>query len=264
MSVVLAVVLGAIIGLSLGALGGGGSILTVPALVYILGQSAHQAVAESLIVVGVTSIVAAISHARAHHVRWGTGAVFGVLGVVTSYLGSALSALIDPNLLLLAFAALVLIAAVAMWTRTRPKGGKEAAPPTRLPSDGRWNRAATLRVVSSALIVGFLTGFLGVGGGFVIVPALVLSLGMEMPIAVGTSLLVIAINCAVSLVPHLGTATIDWKIVIPFTLGAVAASLGGKLVADKASGKWLTRSFVFLLIAVAIYVATRSILALTA
>lgn len=287
MSLLLAVVLGGLIGVSLGALGGGGSILTVPALVYALAQSAQAATTASLVIVGITSVAAAAGHARSGNVRWRIGLLFGVAGAVTSYGGSVLNRLVDPNLLLLAFAALMLVAAAAMLRRTtQPTGDgpQLPAPSRRRPEDpvrvshqydvtrvallehtapdrtpgsvGTRHRAA--RFVAAAGVVGFLIGFLGVGGGFIVVPALVVALGFSMPIAVGTSLLVIAFNSAVALLARSGAETFHWAVIIPFTIAAVIGSLAGNLVADRVSGRTLTKSFAALLVAVAVYVAARS------
>lgn len=290
-----ALILGAVIGLSLGALGGGGSILTVPALVYALSEKASAATTGSLIIVGITAAVGSIGHARAGRVRWRAGIGFGFAGIASSYLGTALNKHVNADVLLLAFSLLVVIAASGMWRRaasnpptpapapepalvgvtgTAPLPRAELAPhdasvPTGGsgdvgPSTGRAGRSVWLRVVVAGLVVGFLTGFFGVGGGFVIVPALTLALGFAMPEAVGTSLVIIAINSAAALAERAGQhQSVDWHVVAPFAAAAVVGSLLGKNVADRASGPVLTRSFAILLVAVAIYTATRSIVGLS-
>lgn len=286
MILLVAVALGVLIGLSLGALGGGGSILTVPALVYAVGESAHAATTESLVIVGITALAAAIGHARAGHVKWAAGLVFGLTGVASSYLGTAANRAVNPNVLLLAFAGLTVIAATAMLLRQRgsahhpagpaagmaPSGDQRGEPGTVLArqetTTASLRRAAVtpavaMKVLAAGLAVGFLTGFFGVGGGFVIVPALVMALGYEMPIAVGTSLLVIAINSAAALLARSGHETFHWAIIVPFTLAAIAGSLAGKRVTDRLEPAKLSRAFVALLFAVAIYVAIRSGLALS-
>ena len=295
MTIFAAVALGILIGVSLGALGGGGSILTVPALVYVLGESAHAAITESLVIVGITSVVAAVGHARVRHVRWGSGIVFGLVGVASSYAGTALNGHVNPNALLLAFAVLIVVVASGMLRRARaqirvparpepvaagvsagstPAAGARSSQhsspdrgPTRPASvtggdqAGRSNIA--LKIIMAGLVVGFLTGFFGVGGGFVIVPALVMALGYDMPIAVGTSLLIIAINSAASLAARAGSETLHWSVIIPFTVAAIAGSLGGKRVADQVPSTTLTKAFAALLVTVAGYVAIRSGIALT-
>lgn len=282
MSLIEALVLGLLIGLSLGALGGGGSILTVPALVYVLHEPAHAATTGGLVIVGVTSLVGSIGHARSGNVRWRAGTLFGVIGIAGSYAGTALNRMVNQDALLLAFGALMLVAAVAMVRRTTaPSPAAQPAmvlatagaparggtgPDTASPRDPRRPRiapAGVLRLVLAGLAVGFLTGFLGVGGGFIIVPALVMVLDFPMSIAVGTSLLVIAINGAASLAARAGAETFHWAVIVPFTVAAIVASLAGARVAEKASGPSLTRAFAVLLVAVASYVIIRSALSLS-
>jgi len=278
MSLFAAAGLGMLIGLSLGALGGGGSILTVPALVYVLGEPARAATTESLVIVGITALVAAIGHARAGRVRWVAGMAFGAVGIAASYAGTAANRSINPQLLLLAFAGLIVIAATAMIVRRRrcTDCGEVRAEVTTAASERHGQVAvlttapvatrstAVAKVVAAGLVVGFLTGFFGVGGGFVIVPALVMTLGYAMPVAVGTSLLVIAINSGAALAARSGDATFHWSVIIPFTAAAIASSLVGKRLADRVRPATLTRAFVALLLAVAAYVAVRSGTALLA
>ena len=246
--VAIAVLAGAVIGLSMGALGGGGSILAVPVLVYALYLDPQAATTASLIIVGVTAIVAAVSHARAGRVDWRAALIFGALGIPASIGGSLLNRAVHPQLLLLAFAALMLLAAAAMYRRSRAD-----AP---APSPGRPTQV--VRVVVVALVVGFLTGFLGVGGGFIIVPVLVLAMGFGMPTAVGTSLVIIFITSLAALVERAGHGAIAWEVVLPFTAAAMAGSLFGKRLSEKVSGATLTRAFAVLLVLVAGYVAVRA------
>lgn len=257
--IALAVLFGLVIGLSLGALGGGGSILTVPALVYALGQSPRQATTASLVIVGITALAGAVGHARAGRVRWVAGSAFGLAGIAASVAGTFANRAVDPNVLLLAFAGLMFVVAVAMLRRGNRPEGVLSALPARRASTG----ATVGRVIGAGLIVGFLTGFFGVGGGFVIVPGLVFALGYSMPTAVGTSLLVIAINSAGALLARIGGATFDWAVIVPFTAAAIVGSLAGKRVADRVPAAGLTRGFVVLLLLLAVYVAVRSVSALT-
>ncbi|SNR86562.1 sulfite exporter TauE/SafE family protein [Blastococcus mobilis] len=259
---VAAVGLGLLIGLSLGALGGGGSILTVPALVYVIGQDARAATTSSLFIVGISSVIAALGHARSGQVRWGVGVVFGATGIAAGFAGTAANQLVDPDVLLLAFAAVIVVAAVGMLANSR---GEEPAPPQQNDAQEparRWTPGRIGKVGGAGLVVGFMTGFFGVGGGFVIVPALTLALGMSMPQAVATSLVVISINSAGALLARAGTAHFDWAVIVPFTLAAIAGSLGGKTVTDRVPGTTLTRAFAVLLIAVAVYTATSSLVSL--
>ncbi|XAS74878.1 sulfite exporter TauE/SafE family protein [Dermatophilaceae bacterium Sec6.4] len=255
------VLLGLLIGISLGALGGGGSILTVPALVYVLGESARAGTTASLVIVGITALIGAFGHARSSHVRWATGIVFGITGIAASLVGTVLNRQVDPNVLLLAFAALMLLAAAGMLRRaTGPSSpdGRETSGDQKGISP-----AGVAKFIVAGLVVGFLTGFLGVGGGFIIVPALVMVLGFTMPVAVGTSLLIIALNSAAALAARAGHATFDWSVIIPFTVAAIAGSLLGTRVANRVSNATLSRAFAGLLILVAVYTAIRSALSLT-
>lgn len=261
---IIAVVAGLLVGISLGAMGGGGAIITVPALAYGLSQSPAEATTGSLVIVGVSSLTAALPHARAGRVRWLHGLVFGVLGIAGTWLGSKLSAGINPSVLMLAFGLLLFLVAALMWRKASRAGkstqtgdGDETASPWSSP-------LGILRVVLAALGVGLLTGFFGVGGGFAIVPALVIVLGFSMPVAVGTSLLVIALNSASALVARLsGGVELDWAIIGLFTAVAVLGSLPGARVTSMVSAATLQKSFAVLLVVVGVYTAVRSVLALT-
>jgi uncharacterized protein len=250
----IAVAAGLLIGLSLGALGGGGSILTVPVLVYLLHQPPHAATTGSLLIVGITAAGGVIAHQRAGRVRLAPGIAFGVLGVAGSYAGSRMSAGVPSDLLLSLFAGLMLVVAAAMLRRRRGTAGQ------RERAAGSTVLGRGLKIVAAATGVGLLTGFFGVGGGFVIVPVLVLVLGFDMPAAVGTSLLVIAINSAAALAARLGGHTdLDWPLLGVFTVAALAGVLAGNRVASRVDASRLTTAFAVLLIAVAGYSLARSL-----
>ncbi len=251
MTLFLALVSGLVIGLVLGALGGGGSILAVPALVYVLGQSAQDATTASLVVIGISAAIGAVSYLRDGLVRWRVGLVFGVLGIAASFAGTSLNRTVEEKVLLGAFAAIMVVSAVAMIITNRPGRG-ERAPVTA--TEGRWSVSPKVaaQVVVTSLVVGFLTGFLGVGGGFVVVPALVMILRYPMPVATATSLLVIALNAAVSLSIHASRSPqFDWGIIVPFTAATVVASLLGKRVASRFSSNALSMAFAAILLLVA-------------
>lgn len=243
MTLLLAPLFGATIGLSLGLLGGGGSILTVPILIYALGQDAQAAVATSLAIVGTNAVVGTAFHWRAGHVQVRQALAFGVAGMAGAYLAAGLSARVSDALLLVLFALLMLVVG-ALMVRPLALGAGAARPRSRLDRISR-----TLLAGSS---VGLLTGFFGVGGGFLIVPALVLVLDMPMPDAVGSSLLVIGLNAAAGLVGHLQTARLDWHLVLIFTLsGALGLALGARW-----SRRWpaqrLRRAFAMLVVGLAL------------
>ena len=256
----LAIPLGVIIGLSLGALGGGGSILTVPALVYVLGQDPRDATTSSLIIVGITSLIALVPHSRAGRVRFGQGLLFGALGTAGSFAGTALSRSVAPTTLLLAFAALMLVVSALMLRRVL--GSDHGLGPldpsiepmiTLRPFTCACPRVA--KVVVTATLVGLLTGFFGVGGGFALVPALV-------PTAVGTSLLVIAVNSSTALAARAtnsSSTSLDWPVIATFTVAAIVGSLLGGRIASRANPRHLTIAFAVLLVVVSLYTAARSL-----
>ena len=249
-TVAAAVAIGLLIGLSLGALGGGGSILTVPALVLVLGQDTYEATAGSLVVVGVTALLAVVPHARAGNVHVGKGLVFGALGTAGSFVGSAVAARIAPDLLLAGFAVLMVVVGVVMLRRSGPTEPGES---TSGAADRSTRRRVTT-IVLTASAVGLLTGFFGVGGGFLIVPALVLALALPVPEAIGTSLLVISVNSGTALAARVGGGTIDldWPLLATFTAAAVAASLVGGRITSRVSSRRLTRAFAVLVLVVAL------------
>lgn len=259
--------LGFLIGLSLGALGGGGSILAVPVLVYAAGQDLKAATATSLLLVGSASLVGMSRHWRAGRVRVGMGITFGLVGTGGSLAGSALNKHIDPNVLTLGFAILVVIAAWRMLTAcpTCTSVGEQhvlgqASLPVGKAAIAAISPARVVTIVTAGTVVGFLTGLFGVGGGFVIVPALTLLVALPMPEAIGTSLLVIAINSAVALGSRLVTdANIEWSVTIPFAIAAIAGVLSGEKLGryldPESSLKW----FAALLVAVAVYTAGRGV-----
>ena len=265
--------LGFLVGLSLGALGGGGSILAVPVLVYVAGEEAQAATTTSLIIVGGAALLGMADHWRAGRVRVGAGVLFGLAGVGGSLAGSALNRRLDPDVLLLAFSALVLLAAWRMVTacpsctavgaadatRASPEPGGRLLVRTRLRAD----RATIVKVVGAGTVVGFFTGLFGVGGGFVIVPALTLLLAFSMPEAIGTSLLVIAVNTATSLAARVGAGGIDWAVTLPFALASMVGVVTGSRLADRLPARTMLRWFAALLVAVAVYTAARSLLALS-
>ncbi len=261
--------LGFLIGVSLGALGGGGSILAVPVLVYAAGQGAKAATATSLLLVGAAALVGMGVHHRAGRVRVRTGIMFGLAGIGGSIAGTALNRRLDPDALLLGFSVLILVAAwrMVVGCPTCTQVGEERAlavvptvgdveEPVRVHTGTR--TATVVKVVLAGTAVGFLTGLFGVGGGFVIVPALTLVLGLSMPEAIGTSLLVIAINSAVALVTRLGSSTIDWSVAIPFTLAAILGVLVGKRIADRLDAQRSLNWFAALLVGVALYTAIQA------
>ncbi|WP_335936178.1 sulfite exporter TauE/SafE family protein [Streptomyces sp. PTD5-9] len=243
-TLVLALAAGTAVGLALGGLGGGGSVLAVPALIYLLGFSPAAATTAGLLIVVATSLTGLVAHARAGGVRWRTGGLFAAAGVVPAALAGALSARIPPGLLTAAFAVLAVVAAVRM-IRPRP------APPE---GDGTADAVPPGRAVRAGAGLGAVTGLLGVGGGFLAVPALVTVLALPMSAAVGTSLLVITVNSAAALVTRLATpAPLDWAVIAPFTAAAVLGAWDGRRLAARISTAALQRVFGATLLAVALF-----------
>ncbi len=270
MRLLLSLPLGLLIGAALGALGGGGSILAVPALVYAVGLDAKAAVTTSLLVVGIMATGGAVGQWRAGRVRVGAGLWFGAAGVAGSLVGSHLNRAVDPKALLIAFSGLMLLAAWRMWASSRarvavpapasvPAAGGGAAGTAEL-APGRGGLSLVASVAAAGTVVGFMTGFFGVGGGFVIVPALVLALRFDMPTAVGTSLLVIAINSAVALSSRLATVGVNWRVALPFAGAGLVGAVVGTRLAHRLPASTLMRSFSVLLVAVAVYTLMRSAL----
>ncbi|MGY4708253.1 sulfite exporter TauE/SafE family protein [Mycolicibacterium sp. CBM1] len=229
--VTLAIVLAVFVGISLGLLGGGGSILTVPLLAYVAGMDAKHAIATSLLVVGATSAVGAVSHARAGRVQWRTALLFGATSMVGAYAGGQLAAFIPGNVLLVAFAVIMVATAIAMLR------GRRAVDP------GPAGRVPVAKLVAIGLALGLVTGTVGAGGGFLVVPALVLLAGVTMPVAVGTSLVVIAMNSFAGLGGYLSVLSIDWTVAGMVTGAAVLGALVGARFAARVDPDLLRKVF---------------------
>ncbi|MFJ7064344.1 sulfite exporter TauE/SafE family protein [Streptomyces sp. NPDC101115] len=232
---------GAVVGLALGALGGGGSVLAVPALIYLLGLTPAAAATASLLIVLGTSATALYGHARDGQVQWRTGALFAAAGVLPAALGGLLSTRLPDPLLTLGFAVVAVIAAVRM-VRRAPAGA------TRV-------RRSAPAVAGAGAGLGAVTGVLGVGGGFLTVPALVQVVGLRMRPAVGTSLLVVAVNALVALLARAGAAgsavSVDWAAVAPFAGAAVLAAWDGRRLATRVPADTLRRVFGLVLLGTA-------------
>ncbi|MFM9372737.1 sulfite exporter TauE/SafE family protein [Streptomyces sp. Da 82-17] len=237
-TLILALIAGAVIGLALGALGGGGSVLAVPALIYLLDFSPASATTASLIIVTATSATALYAHARDGHVAWKTGVLFAAAGILPAFLAGAAAGHLPAAALTAAFAVVAALAAVRML---RPAAAQ-------LPE-----RVSPLKAAGTGAGLGAVTGFLGVGGGFLAVPALVGVLGLRMKQAVGTSLLVITVNSLAALIARTGTSGGDlrWEVIAPFTGAAILGAWDGKRLSAKITGRTLQRLFATVLLAVA-------------
>ncbi|MYR45236.1 sulfite exporter TauE/SafE family protein [Streptomyces sp. SID5910] len=239
-ALIAALLAGAVVGLALGGLGGGGSVLAVPALIYLLHFDPADATTAGLVIVTLTSVTALSGHARDGNVAWRTGLLFAAAGVVPAMLAGAVADRVPATVLVVAFSAVAALAATRML---RPAATGPAALPVR---------PARAGAVGAGL--GAVTGFLGVGGGFLAVPALVGVLGLAMRRAVGTSLLVITVNSLAALGARAGTGThLDWAVVGPFTAAAVLGAWDGKRLAAKVRGRTLQTLFAYVLLAVALF-----------
>ena len=251
----LVLLLGAAIGVLLGLLGAGGSILAVPALLYGAGQPLSQALPTSLLVVGTTAAAAAVPRARAGQVRWRLAGIVASAGVPAAVLGTAVNHRVGDRAVLLGFAALMVASAVRML-REAPAAGGDCA----LPDGGtRW-RSCLPKAVAVGAGVGFLTGLFGVGGGFLVVPALVLLLGFDLPAAVGTSLVVVAGNSAAGFFAHMGRVSLDVPVTLAFAGAALAGAGVAALVAHRLPTHRLSQAFAWLVLAVAVFVVGEVVL----
>ncbi len=248
LTLVLTLLLSVLIGLSLGLLGGGGSILTVPILTYVAGMNPKEAIAASLFVVGTTSAVSAVTHARKKRVKWRTGLVFGAAGMAGAFGGGLLGGQIPGTILMIAFALMMVATSLAMI-----RGRKDR---TTVAHDGE---LPVLKVILEGLVVGLVTGLVGAGGGFLVVPALALLGGLSMPVAVGTSLVVIALKSFAGLGGYLTTVTLDWALVGGVTAAAILGSFLGARLAGRIPEAALRKGFGFFVLAMGVFVLVQEL-----
>ncbi len=257
--IALAAFLSIFIGAAVGLLGGGGSILTTPLLVYVLDFTAKEAITASLFVVGVTSLFGLISHARAGRVQWRTGLIFGAAGMTGAFIGGQVGSHLPGTLLLGAFSVMMGVTAVAM---IRGRKSIKSAHHKGLP---------VFRIIFDGLVVGLVTGLVGAGGGFLVVPALALLGGLPMPIAIATSLLVVSMKSFagfagyalqfgngsfVSLNPE---TEINWSVTLIVTAGAVIGALIGSHMVGKIHPDKLRKGFGWFVLVMAVFVLSQQI-----
>ncbi|MBO6656116.1 MAG: sulfite exporter TauE/SafE family protein [Pseudomonadales bacterium] len=239
-----------LVGLSLGLLGSGGSILTVPILVYLVGQDEKVAIASSLAIVALISIAGSLQFVRERRVQWRTVVVFGIPGIVGTYMGAALSAYAPVGLQMLIFALVLL---VASWFMLKPGSSEVCQRKTKI-----------YEVGAEGFVVGLITGFVGVGGGFLIVPALILLGGLAMQQAVATSLVIIALKSIAGFAKYLeviqaANLSIDWGVIGFFATAGILGSLVGSYFACRISQGKLKTGFGALLVMVALFVLSQSV-----
>jgi len=229
------------IGLSLGLLGGGGSILTVPALVYLVGQTPQAAVTTSLAIVGTNSLAGAIFHRAQGTLNWKVALIFGSAGMLVSYLSANLSRQLSPYVLLVVFALLMLIIGFMLFFRHG--NGTEISQSSK----------PLAVVLASGAGVGLLTGVLGVGGGFLVVPALVMLIGLPVQVAVGTSLIVIAMNSTAGFIGHAGSGSFDFVMTLIFTSAGLAGTFAGTKLSNRMSSSRLQKMFAVFVVILALF-----------
>jgi uncharacterized protein len=266
----LPIVLGTIVGFSLGLTGGGGAIFAVPLLVYGLGMPPRDAVSISLMTVGTTALVGFVQRARRHQVEFPAGLLFAIAGMIGAPIGAWLARYLADNFLLGMFSLLMLVIATRMWTNARRRVNEfpiledeDDGPTCRRDPEGklRFDSNCGLLLAAIGLITGVLTGLFGVGGGFIIVPALVLLINMGMQRAIGTSLLIITLVSASGVVSHVAAAM---GLLISgagmFTLGSLVGLFAGSGLSRHLAGPRLQKFFSAAIVVVAVYVVVRTLL----
>ncbi|MDO5644646.1 MAG: sulfite exporter TauE/SafE family protein [Dermabacter sp.] len=269
--IALALVIGVGIGIVVGALGAGGGILSVPVLVYLIGMEPHDATAASLVIVAVTALVSLRHPAKNGNVAWREGFVFAAFALVSSAIASRLSLFVPSHLLMVLFAVLLLSVGVMMARRGRTTLRAErphpvvddpmaTARPASTASPARSRVRSLLPLILAATATGTLTGFFGVGGGFLAVPMLVIALGLPIRKAAGTSLLVMIMTALAALLARIGTPThIDWPVVLLFVLGSSVGGLIGGPLSARAKPSTLTFLFAALLFVLGIVTLATSV-----
>ena len=242
-----AAVFALLIGLALGMLGAGGSAIAVPVFVYALGLPAKEAVASSLPVVGAVTLVGALRHARCGNVDFRLAALFAPTAMAGAYAGGRLASLISGNVQLALFG-IVMLAASALMFRDSLRGC-DAPLKAVSPRPGR-----TIPLVLMGAAVGTMTGLVGVGGGFLIVPALALLAGLPMRSAVGTSLLVISANSGSGFLGYVSHVSVQWELIVGFATVSMMGVFLGSALCDRISQQNLRRSFAVLLAGVAVFI----------
>ncbi len=248
--IVIALLLAVIVGISIGLLGGGGSILAVPILSYVAGMSPQEAIASSLFIVATTSAFGLLAHARAKRVRWKTGAIFGGAAMGGAFAGGIIGGYIPGTILMVLFAVMMIATATAMVRRPTKDTGAVADERTGLP---------LTRVIIDGFVVGIATGLVGAGGGFLVVPALTLLGGLPMAVAVGTSLFVMSMKSFAGLAGYLLAVQIQWPVVLAFTAIAITGSLVGAWLAGRIPGKTLRKGFGYFVLVMGAVVLTQEV-----
>lgn len=239
-----------LIGISLGLIGGGGSILAAPVLIYIMGVPSKSALAMTLVIVGVASLVGVLPHWRSGNVNLRTVALFAPPAMAGAYVGARIASLpaVNPTVQLAVFAIMMVLAAISMIRKGAAKKDEAASNDHR----GHW-----WAIAAEGLGVGLLTGFVGIGGGFLVIPALVLLGGTPMKEAVGTSLVILALKAVTGFAGYLGNVPIEWGLLISFTIAATFGILAGAYLNRFVSAKHLEKGFGYFVLAVAAFILVK-------
>ena len=245
----IAIIYGLICGIALSLTGGGGSILAVPMLIYGIKLSFHQAVSVSLLVVGLIALIGLLLKIKKSEVEWVAGILLALTGMIFAPIGSYISSFMNSNLLSIVFAVLMLIVGFVTWMKSK---NIQVASNISEHYDANGKLSLTKRSVSllllAGIITGFLTGMLGVGGGFLIVPALMLAIRMPIKKAIATSLLVIFLVSMSGFIAHMHHTVIPWDIAGYFILGGLVGMFGASKLKDMINGKTLQKIFAVLLV----------------
>jgi uncharacterized membrane protein YfcA len=251
MAELMAILSGGFVGFILGLIGGGGSIVATPLLLYVVGMSPHVAIGTGALAVSASAFANFANHARAGTVRWATGAIFGATGMITALIGSTAGKAFDGQKLILLFAILMVVIGVLML-RPRKGGGTTVAPLTL---------AMAARVAGVGACVGLLSGFFGIGGGFLIVPGLILATGMPMINAIGTSLLAVGVFGLTTALNYAASGLVDWVVAAEFIGGGLAGGWFGMQAAMRVAHQrhTLSRVFAGFVFVVAFYMIWRTL-----
>ncbi|PPD03976.1 MAG: hypothetical protein CTY29_07595 [Methylobacter sp.] len=255
----LTIALAVTIGMLLGLLGGGGSILTVPMLVYLLHIEPKAAIVTSFVVVGVSSLIAIVPHARRGHVCWKNALFFGASGMAGAYCGGRLAVHFSNAMLMALFGVITLLTGLAMVLKRQ--GKTETATETQDAGPQLMCSMQTpyLRLLFDGFFAGGLTGMVGVGGGFLIVPVLTMLVGLPMPAAIGTSLMIIVMNAVAGLLGYSNHVAVDVELTVIVTACTVVGSVLGSVLSNYISASLLRKSFGWFVVLVAVYVLSNAV-----
>ncbi|PSR29838.1 MAG: sulfite exporter TauE/SafE family protein [Sulfobacillus thermosulfidooxidans] len=247
---VLAVISGVIVGFSLGLIGGGGSIMAVPLLLYFVGiHDPHLVIGTTALAVAVNSYLNLIPHWRSGNVKWGAAIGFAIPGAVGAFIGSSIGKIVNGKDLLFLFALLMIVVAILML---KPKKGESTT------TSFHWTHKMLLRVIPAGLLVGFVSGFFGIGGGFLIVPGLIMSTGMPMIYAIGSSLFSVGTFGLTTAINYAFSGLVLWLVVVEYVGGGIIGGVLGTRLANQLSKQKRLLNFVFsgVVIIVGIYMLT--------